>query len=189
MDEQAISAIKKDQGASATLIRVFEECNVSLICLLRARLRCDQEARDVAQEAYLRLLEFDGLESVNHLRQYLFRTALNIATDRLRSATMRAAAHRDPVFHRHASENSPERSAIAQQELSIVQSALGRLPSKIRYAFLLHRMAEVSIGEIARMLGVSERTIRNYIVKALLCCREALDGERTKTEIKQRDSA
>src|SRR5687767_4770640 len=93
---------------TARLTRLFQDHNATLVQLLRVRLQSDQEAREVAQEAYVRLLKLDQLGEVEHLRAYLFRAALNIATDRLRSNAMRAAAHRDPLLRRSIDELSPE---------------------------------------------------------------------------------
>src|SRR5882757_2706582 len=103
---------RQARGAALDLARLFEEHNASLVQLLRAKLRSDQEARDVAQEAYVRLLQLDRIGTVSYLRSYLFRTALNIATDRLRSTTVRNAAHRDPIFDPGVNELSPDRAAL-----------------------------------------------------------------------------
>lgn len=169
-------------GSSARreLVRLFHEHNASLVQLLRAKLRSDQEARDVAQEAYVRLLQLDRLGAVSYLRTYLFRTALNIATDRLRSACVRNLVHRDPLFDPGVNELSPERAALAQEELQRVTSALSSLPPKPRYAFLLYRFGDLEIEEVAERLGVSDRMVRNYVLQALLCCREALDDGRIR---------
>src|SRR3546814_16035044 len=45
------------ESGTAELARLFREHNASLVLLLRARLRSDQEAWDVAQEAYVRMLQ------------------------------------------------------------------------------------------------------------------------------------
>lgn len=170
-----------NQEDGSDLARLFQEHNASLIQLLRARLRSDQEARDVAQEAYVRLLQLDRLGTISYLRTYLFRTALNIATDRLRSASARHSAHRDPIFDLGVDELSPDRTVLAEDELRIVAAALESLPPKPRYAFLLHRFADLDVHEVAERLGVTERMVRNYIVQALLCCRTALSDVRNKS--------
>src|SRR5581483_12225459 len=73
------------QDQRTTLIeKLFREHNQSLVRFLITRLNSEQEAREVAQEAYVRLLQLDRPEAVGFLRQFLFKTALNIATDRIR---------------------------------------------------------------------------------------------------------
>src|SRR5437868_783418 len=138
----ALDRMSQASPARLELGRLFHEHNASLVQVLRSRLRSDQEARDVAQEAYVRLLQLERLGAVNYLRTYLFRTALNIATDRLRSASVRTAAHSDPLFDLGVDEISPERAALAEDELRSVAAALASLPPKPRDAFLMHRFAD-----------------------------------------------
>src|SRR5688572_23474251 len=64
--------------------RLFREHNESLLRFLTARLSSSQDAREVAQEAYVRLLQLDRPGAIGFLRAFLFKTAANIATDRLR---------------------------------------------------------------------------------------------------------
>lgn len=169
------------QGSS-DLAKLFQEHNASLVQFLRARLRSDQEARDVAQEAYVRLLQLERVDTISYLRTYLFRTALNIAMDRLRNHAVQAASFRDPLFDAHVNELSPERVALAEDALRMVASTLDTLPPKARYAFLLHRFADLDIEEVAKRLGVSERMVRNYIVQALLRFRTAIEDVRAKAK-------
>ncbi len=183
-DTSADSAAQR----TARLTRLFEEHNATLIQLLRVRLRSDQEARDVAQEAYLRLLQLDHLGDVEYLRAYLFRIALNIATDRLRSQAMRAAAHRDPVLARSIDELSPETALAAVESLHAVQRALNSLPARERYAFLLHRVADLHVDKVARQLGVSRRSVQGYVVKALLRCQAAV-AEAHRSVCQERSSS
>lgn len=177
MNRQSLAASTPDRSA---LIRLFHEHNVSLVQLLRTRLRSDQEARDVAQEAYVRLLQVERFDTINCLRSYLFRTALNIATDRLRSASVRDAAHRDPIFDRGVYELSPDRAALAAEDLQRVITALASLPLKPRHAFVLYRLAELDIEEVAERLGVTDRMVRHYVSQARLCCLAALRDPATE---------
>ena len=166
--------------------RLFAEHNRSLIRFLRTRLRSDQEARDVAQEAYVRLLQIDQPGTVSFLRAYLFRTALNIATDRARAATIRLLAHQDPVFDDVATEPDPERMASAREQLRLVDQSLAELPTKPRLAFLWHRVSDMKIEDVAERLGVSDRMVRKYIVQALVHVRMRLDAvDATSTERKE----
>jgi RNA polymerase sigma factor (sigma-70 family) len=170
------------------LARLFSEHNASLVQLLRAKLRSEQEARDVAQEAYVRLLQLDRLGTVSYLRAYLFRTALNLATDRIRNHAMRGAAHRDPIFDPGVNELSPEKAVVAADELRVIEKALASLAPKARYAFLLYRVAGLDIEEVIERVGVGERMVRNYIADALVCCREAINEARVrKTQASRTD--
>jgi RNA polymerase sigma factor (sigma-70 family) len=169
-----VGVLQVDAPARSALSRLFHEHNVSLVQLLRARLRSDQEARDVAQDAYVRLLQLEQFGTINCLRSYLFRIALNIATDRLRSAVVRNTAHRDPILEHGAYELSPDRAVLAADELQRVVAALASLPFKPRRAFVLYSFTELNVDEVAERLGVTDRMVRNYVSQARACCRAAL---------------
>ena len=177
LPEQIASDARTQGPSSVTVERLFAEHNKALIRFLRTRLRSEQEARDVAQEAYVRLLQIDQPGTISFLRAYLFRTAMNIATDRARAEGVRREAHRDPIFDDAPHEPDPERAALARQQLGIVIESLRELPRKPRLAFLWHRVSELSIPEVAERLGVTERMVRNYIVQALVHVRERMDKE------------
>jgi RNA polymerase sigma-70 factor (ECF subfamily) len=170
-----------DESAGPGLAQLFEDHNAMLIHLLRTKLNSDQEARDVAQEAYVRMLQLDRIGTVSYLRAYLFRTALNIATDRLRTNGVRRAVHRDLTFLGNVDEISPERTAAATDELAAVRRAIQTLPPKVREAFTLHSFGELDFAEIARRMRMSERSVRNYIADALVCCRQAIDDSRGRS--------
>lgn len=165
------------QGRAEAVSRLFGEHNGTLLRVLRLRLQSDQEAREVAQEAYVRLLQLDEPGAVSFLRAYLFRIANNLATDRLRRAAVRRSAHADPIFEPADEEIGPDRLLAGREQLAIVEAALKELPDHVRTAFLLHRLDGVSTREIGNRLSVSERTAYNYVVRAMVHCRTRLDGD------------
>jgi RNA polymerase sigma factor (sigma-70 family) len=161
-------------GSNATIGRLFAEHNASLIRFLRVRLNSDQDAREVAQEAYMRLLQLDKPNAVSFPRSYLFRVAANIATDRLRHQAVRRMFHADLLFD--ATDNlCPERYSAAREQVAIVELSLSELPQRVREAFLMQRLNGFSAAEVARRLGLNERTTCHYISKAMLHCRRRLD--------------
>jgi RNA polymerase sigma-70 factor (ECF subfamily) len=169
----------EDGPRSALIKQLFDEHNRTLIGFLRARLRSEAEARDVAQEAYVRMLELDNLSAVGFLRSYLFRVAANLAVDRLRHRTVRedpALAGEDPAAL--LDERDPERIAIASEELEAVRAVVQKLPNKCRQAFLWYVFEGQGTSEIASRLGLSDRMIRMYIAQTLAVCRTELDASR-----------
>ena len=68
---------------------LFRSHNRTLVRFLQAKLQDPQEAREIAQEAYVRLLELERTGAVGFLRAYLFKIASNLAIDRLRSRNTR----------------------------------------------------------------------------------------------------
>jgi len=171
-----------DAGRADAVSRLFVEHNSTLTRFLRLRLHSDQDAKEVAQEAYVRLLQLDEPGAVSFLRAYLFRIASNLATDRLRSAAVRQSSHADPIFELAETELPPDRAVAARQQLGLVEEALAQLPDHVRTAFLLHRLDGMATRDIGVRLGVTERSALNYVVKAMVHCRAALDRANLETK-------
>lgn len=168
----------EDEAArsSDTVRSLFLEHNATLMRFLRLRVKSEQEARDIAQEAYVRLLQLDQQGAVSFMRAYLFKIANNLVTDRARKQQVRAKCHHDPMFELSVDELAPDRYAAARQEIEIVEHALQELPLIVRTAFLLRRIDGLSTVEIGHRLGVTERSAHNYVIRAMVHCRKRLDG-------------
>src|SRR5579862_5173614 len=77
---------KEADARTERLARVFREHNEALVSFIALRVCSRQEAQDIVQEAYVRLLRLDQQRAVSFLRAFLFKTALNLAVDRIRRA-------------------------------------------------------------------------------------------------------
>jgi len=158
------------------LSRLVEEHTRALHAFLLTRVRDEQEARDVAQEAYVRLLQLDNPGAISFLRAYLFKTAANVALNR---AKQRALRRRIDDLDRHEERIervTPERSVLAEEEVQVLRRALFELPPRCRRAFVLHRFMEWDVEKIAAELGVGARMVRNYLLQAGLYCQLRVRG-------------
>jgi len=152
---------------------LFNEHNVSLMQFLRARLRSNDEAKEVAQEAYVRLLQLDQPQAVSYFRAFLFKTAGNIAIDRLRKETRDKNRTVFPMFEVEAP--SAEQTVARHELIAQASECLETLPPKCRKAFLLSRIYGMTTKEIASQMHMTARMIRNYLVQATLHIEENLD--------------
>ncbi len=141
------------------------------------RLRSLQEAKEIAQEAYVRVLQLHQPGAESFLKAYLFRVATNLAVDRLRQRGRRYRYEEDvPTDELETDLEEPSRRTLAREQLGALIAGLEELPPKCRDAFLLYRLDGVGQQEIAARLGVTERMVRNYITHALVYCRLRADG-------------
>jgi RNA polymerase sigma factor (sigma-70 family) len=161
---------------ACALTKLFLENNRSLCAFLRVRVASQHEAEDIAQEAYARLLQIAQPTAIGYWRAYLFKVATNIAFDRARQRRLHLR-----IDLAHSSEEqiecgTPDQQVHAAEQLSLLARALSELPAKYRRAFLLCRIQEWGIGQIAVDLGVGERMARNYVSRTEHYCRLRLDG-------------
>lgn len=159
---------------------LFESHNRALLRFLACRLQSAQEAKEVAQEAYVRMLQLDAPNGISYLRAFLFKTAANLAADRLKSAARRGRVDRLEFFDETECEPSPEQGVSAEQQIDAILKACDELPPRCRYAFVMHRFHGHSISEVAGMMGLSVRMVQLYVERALVFCRDRLLREDQK---------
>ena len=163
-------------GQADAVARLFQEHNRTLVRYLAVRLQSVQEAKEIAQEAYVRLLQLDqpGVESF--LKSYLFRVATNLAVDRLRRRGRWRTVEWTSDENVDDGIGNPEHGALAEEELQAVMLGLSELPPKCREAFLRFRLDGISQQQIARELHVTERMVRHYVTQAIVYCRLRIEG-------------
>jgi RNA polymerase sigma factor (sigma-70 family) len=163
------------KAGESPLARLFVEHNQELLSFLVARLGSEAEAHEVAQESYARLLRLDQPETLGFLRAYLFKTAGNLAIDRLRHrSTLRKADPQVESLYEVSDASTPEEEVSRDQEARRAAQLLDELPPACRRSFVLYRVYEYSLTEVAAEIGVSERMVRYYVVQAMSHCRKRL---------------
>ncbi len=159
----------------ARLEALCREHHRALVAFLQCRLQSPSDAQEVAQEAYVRMLTLERPEQVDDLRAYLFRTASNLAMDRLRSRSVHARAVDEVAVREPLTAPAPERRAMALERLIGLRQALGELPPKTREAFMAHMIEGLDFGVVARAMKLSERMVRYHVTRALAHCRARID--------------
>jgi RNA polymerase sigma factor (sigma-70 family) len=182
MDPDPLNPQNPPTGAAAPephnrlIERLFQEHNESLLRFLAARLGSRQEAREIAQEAYVRLLKLDAPGAVSYVRAFLFKTASNLAVDRLRTRAYRERPAPFEFFKRLPTEATPERDVGGAQEMQMLQRLLSELSPKCQYAFVMNRLQGVDVATLSRDMGMTPQMVRRYITRALVHCRQGLDA-------------
>ena len=177
------SGAPTSDGRAERITRLFSEHNESLVRFLAVRLHSVQEAKEVAQEAYVRLLSLDDSGAVSFLRAFLFKTAVNLAVDRLRSRNRQRQAMNAGLCDELREAPTPDHEAAQAEEAEIVRRLIGELPPKCRRAFLLHRIDGEDFPQIAKQMELSERMVRHYVLRAVLYCRAGLDAAQASKEV------
>lgn len=172
-------AAESAAARAGVVAQLFRDHNRDLVHFIQARLGgITGDANEVAQEAYVRLLQLEDTGAVSFLRAYLFRIAANLVVDRL-SARQRMPEERgnpSEVLDQVADPFDTERTVLASDEYNLLVSCIDELPPKCRQAFVLHRMRQRTSEEVAREMGISTRMVRKHVARALIYCRYRLDG-------------
>ncbi len=167
MTSESSPTTSAPQTARIDVERLFREHNAALLRFIAAKVGSEHEAREIAQEAYVHLLQLDQPEAISYLRAFLFRTAANLAIDRLRQRGRRGQAAALSDAELVAFELSPERQIAGQQSMRVLAQAVEELPAKCRQAFLLHRFHDLHVEDIATRMNIGACMVRRYIARAL----------------------
>jgi len=144
---------------------------------LRARVRSHEEANDLVQDAFARLLGARSLSSVRDPCAFLNRIVRNLLIDRSRRLSARFP---------HVSIDVDADIAVAPdqgQEIEVEQmrqryrELVQLLPPRTREVFILHRLDGHSYKDIAARLDISVRTVEWHIAQAIVRISRGLDGE------------
>ena len=170
--------LSTDQESQKFIRDLFREHNAALLKFLTHKLSNPDEAADVAQSAFQKMLSVTEPERLENAKSYLYQTAMNLAIDRIRKSQRRDGHLRSLANESTDREDlrspSPENLIITRQELARVNQSIDELPEKCRQAFLMHRGQQMTYGEIGNTLGVSVSMVEKYIIRALKHLRENL---------------
>ena len=168
-------ADKIRSGDEGTFERVFHEYFERICCFAREYV-CDWEiARELAQEAFIRLWEIrNTLEDGSDIPALLFTITRNNALNYLKHLAIREK-------YKNFSEQQYAISQLNQMALSdlqvdlifnndlnnLVNEAIGELPERCKEVFIMSRRFKMSYKEIAHQLDISVKTVENHIAEAL----------------------
>jgi len=178
MTEQPESPADGSRQQRDLVARMFERFRVPLLRYLTDLLSRRDEAEDLVQETYLRLMQVETIET-GRVRALIFKVATNLAYDRFRQRRARGPHGDDAALaDLPAHEPAPERIVALEQGVEIVKRTLLELKPRCRQVFLLRASAELGYEEIARRLGISKRTAEREMQHALEVCQRRLGAER-----------
>jgi RNA polymerase sigma-70 factor (ECF subfamily) len=177
MADEPESAATVGDPHVAFVTAVFVRFQRSLLRYLRHLLVRREDAEDVAQETYLRLVRAQALDgSEVRVRAFMFKAATNLAYDRFRQRRSRGHHDDTELCALPADIPAAERVVALEQALRVVESTVLGLPPRCRQVFLLRTSHEWSYEKIADRLGVSKRTVEREMQAALDACQRELGG-------------
>lgn len=119
-----------------------------------------EAAEDATQEVFMRALRQTGRwPAAPELRPWLFRIATNYCLNELRRRRVRA---HDSLEEAPAPDGSLEDCLVARSEMARL---LARLPKHVREVLRLTHVEGMLQQEVAEALGVSRRTVVNYLTQ------------------------
>ncbi|MBN2345833.1 MAG: RNA polymerase sigma factor [Candidatus Aminicenantes bacterium] len=123
------------------------------------------DARDLAQETYVKALAHYDSDRPANPQAWILRIARNTCLDLARRR--KARGPQVPVSPWSAMEHdTPERRAGREDEIAIVRRAIARLPRRLRDVLVMREYGELSYQEIAQALRIGPGTVMSRLSRA-----------------------
>jgi RNA polymerase sigma-70 factor (ECF subfamily) len=148
------------------LIAGVEEHYDSVYRFARRLLGNPEEARDVTQEAFLRLAGERRPLPGEAVKRWLFTVVRNLCIDLLR----KQSRHRAASIESAENDLSPSRG----EAIDAVRDAVARLDVDHREVLILREFEGMTYAEIAAVLGCPEGTVKSRIARARTLLRDLL---------------
>lgn len=169
---------EKDMELLADLV---ERCQRRLVRYLLYLVGRREFAEDLAQETWIRVLQrgsqYNGRQRFD---PWLFAIARNLAIDFLRKKqkavqTASFPDDRDEILPVSSSAPSPFETAARSEDAMRLAGQLQILPPPYREALLLRFQEELSLAEIAQIVGAPVTTVTSRIYRGLAALRSAFE--------------
>ncbi len=187
MPERATGATDSpDAEAREAVARIAQEHAPRLWAI--ALKLCDDptQAEDLVQEVFMQALRsWHTFRGESQVTTWLYGIAVNVARRmrRRRVAEPARIASLDvnlpfdsPTIARPADElDDALRRQVAEEAREGLERSICTLPDEFRLPLVLHEIAQLSVPEVARILGIPEGTVKSRVHRARLRLRDEID--------------
>ena len=142
-----------------------------------------ESAEDCGQETMIRIWRsLDSYRGDCALESWVYRIAANCCMDYLRKKKRDKSVSMEPMQEQGFDPADPspgtEEQVVAAEEKKRLREAITLLPEDQREALIMTQLEKVPYEEAAKLLGVSEGTIKSRVNRAKARLKEILSGER-----------
>ncbi len=134
------------------------------------RLNCNEQAADLAQDTFVRVLQQRKAAELREPKAYLSTVARSLMIDGIRRRSLEQAYFQALALQPEPVEVSVETRAIIIDSLMRLDTLLDGMEQRTRTIFLMAQLDGLSYVEIGRRLEVSVNTVRKHFTRALTHC-------------------
>lgn len=136
----------------------------------------EDSALDVLQEVWLRVFrDIHKLREPGTLRAWLYSMVHGIAVDRIRRNAVREKAESAYIEDFEEAQEAEDPSFV-DDDAAAIHSTLAQIGVRHREVLVLHFLDDLSIAEIAAVVGCSEGTVKSRIHYAKRAMKEIVKG-------------
>ena len=159
-------------GEPEAFADLIGEMERPLLYYVSKLLKDENRAFDVLQEVWVvAVRKIRKLKEVGSVRAWLYRIAHGLAVDRIRKDESQARAE---TAHGQSFSEASESPTFEAEDAAAVHRALGEIDVKHREVLILHFLEDLSIAEIASVIGCATGTVKSRIYYAKIALKNAM---------------
>jgi len=168
-------------GAQNAFSKIMEKYNARIFSYARRYINNNEDAQDITQDIFIKVFKaLPNWEPKATFQTWLYTIARNRCIDHFRARSRRTTYSLDdddeqidmPVAT--SLRSNPERMAREREIGRYIRNALTQLSPKQRDVFILYHYEGLQIKDIAKVLGISEGTVKVHHHRAMKKLNEIL---------------
>ena len=137
-----------------------------------------EDAKDALQETFLKCWrKQDQLDSIENLKAWVFRIALNTGRDIRKTAWKRRRQSLAEDAIMFSTSENPEADLVRNEQIDQLSQAIIRLRPKEQEVFLLRQNGGLTYEQIAEATGLPLGTVKTRMRAAISRLRETVGGQ------------
>lgn len=178
-DEALVRALIKHghrQHADMLLLRYREKIFHIVLSILGPPQA--EEAQDLTQDICVRMLQkLRQFRQESQFSTWIYRMAFNAALDHKRKVRRKRQYLRDYAEEPGTNSVTPPAALLSvAQKARAVQSAVDQLPDTQRIVIRMYYWLELSVTEIAELLGTAQNTVKSHLRRARIRLSQQLEN-------------
>jgi RNA polymerase sigma factor (sigma-70 family) len=143
---------------------------------LRGSFPTVRDVDDIVQESFVRVWKARLAHPIASGKSFLFQVARNLAVDNVRHKMHRIEILSGDLAALSVIEDKPNAAEVLsyRERVDVVADALAFLPNRCREILILRKFKYLPQKEVARQLGLSERTVESQLARGMMLCERYL---------------
>ncbi|MBI4268657.1 RNA polymerase sigma factor [Candidatus Uhrbacteria bacterium] len=169
-------------GDADAFAEVYDAFSEKIYRFIYLKVPTGQDAEDLTAETFLKCWHhLHNQKSVANLQAFLYQVARNCVVDFYRkrgsAVTESLDEIEDTVVVADRTDLSLEEKMVLKGDIAKIEVALRKLKDSYREVLVLHYLNELSVGEVAKIIGKSNGATRVLLHRGLKAVKEVLRGD------------
>lgn len=155
-------------------ICVYKKFYQIILNYIQFRIKDEDEARDLAQDVFIKVLEYKDMLREDTVKSFLFTITRNVLIDYMRRFYRKKGVDYWLAQEIQVSRNDTEEKVYMQELQQMEKSILSTFPFQRRIVYMMNAHEGKNITEIADKLHLSRRTVECHLFLGRRSMRQAI---------------